>query len=71
MKQYDSFSISYKCVLKDAKFSENLKINPNSIIAIVGDHGWRFGKDRMSLLEKEHNIKSDEVRYKAFLAIMF
>ncbi len=71
MKQYDSFSISYKCVLKDAlKFSENLKkINPNSIIAIVGDHGWRFGKDRMSLLEKEHNIKSDEVRYKAFLAV--
>ena len=71
MKQYDSFLISYKCVFKDVlKFSENIKkINENSIIAIVGDHGWRFGKERMSLLEKEHNIKSEEVRYKAFLAI--
>lgn len=71
IKQYDSFSISYKCVFKEAlKFSELIKKNnPNSIIAIVGDHGWRFGKERMLLLEKEHNIKSDDVRYKAFLAV--
>ena len=71
MKQYDSYLISYKCVLKDVlKFSKDIKkINDNSIIAIIGDHGWRFGKERMSLLEEEHNIKSEDVRYKAFLAV--